>query len=206
MNAAAPASTAAISSSLPGSTTSLSAGISPKALHVIAAGWSLNGLYTFMSGNPFSVMSGTRTANYSHQSRAALVGEQPAVELADVPGIVGPAYFSGLTSAFRAPAPGSDGMGRNTFTAPSFWNLDGGLTKSFRPTERITLQFRVEFFNLLNRPNFDDPYGATSGSANYRSTVFGQTCCSTVAPPSTQAIVDTGESGRVIQLALKLRF
>ena len=39
-----------------------------------------------------------------------------------------------------------------------------------------------------------------------RSTVFAQTCCSTVAPPSTRAIVDTGESGRIIQIALKLRF
>jgi hypothetical protein len=58
----------------------------------------------------------------------------------------------------------------------------------------------------LNHPNFDDPFGASSGSANYRSTVFGQSCCSTVAPPSTQAIVDTGESGRVIQFALKMRF
>jgi len=178
----------------------------PKPLKLIASGWSVNGLFNFMSGNPFSVMSGTRTANYSHQSRAALVGEQPKVELVDVPGVVGPVYFSGLTSAFTAPAPGSDGMGRNTFTAPSFWNLDGGLTKSFKPREGWNVQFRAEFFNVLNHPNFDDPFGATSGSANYRSTLFGQTCCSTVAPPSTQAIVDTGESGRVIQLALKLRF
>ncbi len=178
----------------------------PRPLRMVAGGWSINGLFNFMSGNPFSVMSGTRTANYSHQSRAALVGAQPAVELVDVPGVVGPVYFSGLTSAFTAPAPGSDGMGRNTFTAPSFWNLDGGLTKNFKATERVAVQFRAEFFNVLNHPNFDDPFGATSGSANYRSTVFGQTCCSTVAPPSTQAIVDTGESGRVIQLALKLRF
>lgn len=178
----------------------------PRPLQFAFGGWSINGLYTFLSGNPFSVMSGTRTANYSHQSRAALVGELPEVKLTDVPGIVGPVYFSGLTSAFTAPAPGSDGMGRNMFTAPSFWNLDGGLTKAFRVSDRTSLQFRAEFFNVLNHANFDDPFGATSGSATYRSTVFGQTCCSTVAPPSTQAIVDTGESGRVIQFALKLRF
>jgi hypothetical protein len=68
------------------------------------------------------------------------------------------------------------------------------------------LRYTAEFFNALNHPNFDNPYGASSGSASYRSTVFGQTCCSTVAPPITQTIVDTGESGRVIQFALKLRF
>jgi hypothetical protein len=65
---------------------------------------------------------------------------------------------------------------------------------------------RGEFFNALNHPNFDNPYDASNGSGSYRSTVFAQTCCSTVSPPSTRAIVDTGESGRIIQIALKLRF
>jgi hypothetical protein len=36
--------------------------------------------------------------------------------------------------------------------------------------------------------------------------LFGQTCCATVAPPSTQTIIQTGESARVIQFALKLQF
>jgi hypothetical protein len=178
----------------------------PKPFKLLLGGWSINGIYNYMAGNPFTVRSGTRTANYSHESRADLVGALPEVKLTDVPGIVGPVYFAGLTSAFKAPAPGSDGMGRNMFTGPSYYNLDAGLTKVFRASEKLTVQFRAEAFNVLNHPNFDEAYGATSGSASYRSSVFGQTCCSTVAPPSTQTIVDTGESGRVIQLALKVRF
>ena len=178
----------------------------PGPLNFILGGWSINGIYTAMSGNPFSVRSGTRTANYSHESRADVVNGLPEVKLTDVPGIVGPVYFSSLTAGFKPPAPGSNGMGRNMFVAPGYWNLDGGLTKVFKATEGISVQFRAEFFNVLNHPNFDNPYGASSGSASYRSTVFGQTCCSTVAPPSTQTIVDTGESGRVIQFALKVRF
>jgi TonB dependent receptor-like, beta-barrel len=178
----------------------------PRAINFALGGWSLNGIFTAMTGNPFSVRSGTRTANFSHESRADLVAGLPEVKLTDVPGVVGPVYFSGLTSAFKAPAPGSNGMGRNLFVAPGYWNLDGGVTKLFHATESVTVQFRAEFFNALNHPNFDNPYGASSGSANYRSTVFGQSCCSTVAPPSTQTIVDTGESGRVIQFALKVRF
>jgi hypothetical protein len=81
-----------------------------------------------------------------------------------------------------------------------------GVTKLFRLAEGWNLQARAEFFNALNHPNFDNPYDASAGSASFRSTLFGQTCCATVAPPSTRAIVDTGESGRVIQFALRLRF
>jgi len=182
----------------------------PRVLNFARGGWSLNGIFTAMSGNPFSARGGTRTANYSHESRADLVAGLPQVKLTDVPGVVGPVYFAdlsaGFKAGFKAPAPGSDGMGRNLFIAPGYWNLDGGLTKVFHATEGINVQFRAEFFNVLNHPNFDNPYGASSGSAGYRSTVFGQSCCSTVAPPSTQTIVDTGESGRVIQFALKVRF
>jgi hypothetical protein len=36
--------------------------------------------------------------------------------------------------------------------------------------------------------------------------VFSNTCCATVAPPSTQNIIDAGEAARVIQFALKLYF
>jgi hypothetical protein len=68
------------------------------------------------------------------------------------------------------------------------------------------LQFRTEMFNAFNHPNFDNPRDASVGSPSFRSTLFGQTCCATVAPPSTQTVIQTGEAARVIQLALKLSF
>lgn len=177
----------------------------PRGLNYIAGGWSLNGILMMASGSPFTVRSGTRTANFSHESRSEFVGEKPEVKLQNVAGIVGPVYFQNSNS-FRVPAPGSNGFGRNIFEAPGYWNLDTGLTKLFRITEGVRLQLRAEFFNVLNHANFDNPYDASAGSASFRSTLFGQTCCATVAPPSTRAIVDTGESGRIIQFALKLRF
>jgi hypothetical protein len=61
-------------------------------------------------------------------------------------------------------------------------------------------------FNALNHANFDNPRDASSGSPSIRSNLFAQTCCATVAPPSTQTIVQTGESARVIQFGLKLQF
>ena len=97
-------------------------------------------------------------------------------------------------------------MGRNVFTAPHYWNLDLGIVKGFQINERFRLQFRTELFNALNHPNFDNPRDASVGSPAIRSSVFAQVCCATVAPPQTQTIVQTGESARIIQFALKLQF
>jgi hypothetical protein len=178
----------------------------PKVLNYIIGDWSLNGILMVASGSPFTVRSGTRTANYSHESRADIVGDKlPESGLFNIPGVIGPVYFRN-TDGFAVPAPGNPGMGRNLFRGPGYWNLDTGLTKAFQLTERVNLQFRGEVFNTLNHPNFDNPYDASNGSGSFRSTVFAQACCTLVAPPSTRAIVDTGEAGRIIQFALKLRF
>ena len=180
----------------------LASSIHPALNHVVG-GWSVNGIYTFMSGEPFSIRSGVRTSNFSHESRADIVGAKPQVQLQDVPGVIGPSVFKDA-SGFAIPAPGSNGAGRNIFEAPSYWNLDLGIGKRFELTEKLNLQFRTEMFNALNHPNFDNPRDASSGSPSIRSPLFAQTCCQTVAPPTTQTIVQTGEAGRVIQFALKM--
>ena len=64
----------------------------------------------------------------------------------------------------------------------------------------------MEMFNALNHPNFDNPRDASTGSPSIRSSVFASACCATVAPPSTQTIVQTGESARVIQFGFKFLF
>ena len=177
----------------------------PAALNQIVGGWSVNGIYTFMTGEPFSVRSGVRTANFSHESRADISGSKPQVHYQDVAGVIGPVVFAS-TAGFAIPAPGGDGVGRNIFVAAPYWNVDLGIAKRFPITERIKLEFRTEMFNALNHPNFDNPRDASVGSPSFRSTVFAQTCCQTVAPPTTQTIIQTGEASRVIQLALKLQF
>jgi len=92
------------------------------------------------------------------------------------------------------------------FTLAGILIVDLGIQKNFSLTERFKLQFRTEMFNAFNHPNFDNPRDASVGSPSFRSTLFGQTCCATVAPPSTQTVIQTGEAARVIQLALKLSF
>ncbi len=175
-------------------------------LNTVVGGWSVNGIYTLMTGEPFTPRSGVRTANFSHESRADVV-KPIDPKLQDKSGVAGPVLFADA-SAFAIPAPGSNGAGRNIFTGPGFWNLDIGLNKSFQLTERFRLDFRTEMFNALNHTNFDNIRDASAGTGTWSilSPIFGQTCCAEVAPPSTQTIIQTGEAQRVIQFALKLRF
>jgi len=112
----------------------------------------------------------------------------------------------GTQTYFCIPQPGQNGWGRNFVMGPSFWNLDSGIAKNFRMTERVNLQFRAEFFNILNHANFENPRNATSGSPSLLSTSFGQTCCVASSLPSSATVIAIGEPNRVIQFGLKLSF
>jgi len=142
-----------------------------------------------MSGEPFAVRSGSFTSNGSHESRAGVV--QPVqASLQYLPGqnFAGPVLFQPVeinpatgepytcgtnpNVTFCLPAPGTNGAGRNVFTAAHYWNLDLGFIKTFQLTERFKLQFRTEMFNALNRTNFDNPRDATVGSPSIRSSLL----------------------------------
>ena len=85
---------------------------------------------------------------------------------------------------------------------PPFKRLDFSTFKDFKIGERFALQFRAEFFNILNHPNFNAPnFGgngvvAVSGSGNFTSSSFGEVGSTRDAPYDP----------RQIQLALKLKF
>jgi hypothetical protein len=198
-------------------------GSSGAVLNQILGGWTVNSIFTFMTGEPFAVRSGSFTANGSHESRAGV--QRPVqAQLQHLPGqtFAGPVLFQpveinpatgnpftcGTNPAvtFCLPVPGTEGAGRNIFTASNYWNVDLGFIKTFHFGERFKLQFRTEMFNAFNHTNFDNPRDASVGSPSIRSSLFAQVCCAGVAPPSTQTIVQTGESARVIQFALKLQF
>lgn len=178
------------------------------AVQSVAGDWSLSGIFTYQSGEPFTVRSGFLTANNVAQSRAALapgITELPQAKLQEKAGVVGPVFFPDA-SMFVVPAPGELGLGRNIFQGPSYWNLDLGISKGFQFTERIRLTFRAEMFNALNHPNFRNPRDASVGSPAINSGVFAQACCVTLSTASSSATNQNGESWRVVQLALKLAF
>jgi hypothetical protein len=82
---------------------------------------------------------------------------------------LGTSYFgtplvTNSTGSSVLPTPGN--LGRNTFTSPSWQNLDFSVIKDTRITESKTLQFRAEFFNLPNQATFGTP-GGTLNSGNF---------------------------------------
>ncbi|MCS7025111.1 MAG: TonB-dependent receptor [Bryobacteraceae bacterium] len=178
-----------------------------RALNLVVGGWSINGIYTYQSGEPFTVRSGVLSHNSTAQSRAALRpgAPLPKARLQSRPGVVGPVFFAD-TNDFVLPEPGGLGIGRNVFQGPSYWNLDAGISKGFQISERVRLVFRTELFNALNHPNFRNPRDASVGSPAITSGLFGQACCVTLSTASSASVNQNGESWRVIQLALKLSF
>jgi hypothetical protein len=90
-------------------------------------------------------------------------------------------------------------MGRNIFRGPGFVNWDASIGKTWSLSERMKLQFRAEFFNLLNHPNFSS--SSISGELGDPSSVGLAT-----ATPDVEAsnpVIGSGGS-RHIQLGLKL--
>jgi hypothetical protein len=85
---------------------------------------------------------------------------------------------------------------------PGFHRLDFSLFKAFRVSERFTLEFRSEFFNIFNHPNFNAPNFGGNGvvsvpnSGNFNSSAFGEIGSTRDAPYDP----------RQIQFALKLYF
>jgi Carboxypeptidase regulatory-like domain len=99
-------------------------------------------------------------------------------------------------------------MGRNIFRDSGFKNLDLSVFKTFSWRERYTAQFRVEFFNLFNKPLAANPYGSSNGYGvgNDLSAGAGFGCgCAT--PDVAAGNPSLGSGGaRSMQLGLKLSF
>ena len=125
-----------------------------KALGKLGSGWQLNWIASLQSGRPIPI------ANASDTSGRFYFNQRPNI----VPGVnsildhwtPNSGYLNPL--AFIQPAFGSFGnLGRNAIYGPGYRNLDFSLTKDTHLTEQLALQFRAEFFNILNHPNFAQP-------------------------------------------------
>jgi hypothetical protein len=110
------------------------------------------------------------------------------------------------------PAPGTLGnSGRNPFPDLGFKNLNASIYKDWTMHDgRYTAQFRAESFNILNHPNFNNPYGSISGwgSGSYNdpsSTATFGCGCATPDVGAGNPVVGSG-SNRAIQLGVKLLF
>jgi len=125
-------------------------------------GWTVSGLWRWTSGYPFSISSGFGWAtNFDEQSLAVLDGKRPKTGTFILNGQ--PSVFSNPNNTndpnsainqFRAALPGESGQ-RNNLWGPGTFNIDLSASKNWNLTERQTLRFSAEAFNLTNTPRFD---------------------------------------------------
>jgi hypothetical protein len=148
-------------------------------------GWSFAPILTVSTGLPLNV-----TVNGSPSNTGATTS-------VDRPNVVGNWQLSNPsvgewfnTAAFVANAPYTYGdAGRNIIIGPGLVNVDLALHKSFRITERVSAQLRVESFNALNHPALGSP-----------NTVFGNALFGQITATAT------GSSSRDNQIGLKVVF
>lgn len=100
----------------------------------------------------------------------------------------------GYTNAAQLGGAFIGNAGRDILEAPGIAKFDVVLAKNTPATERVSLQFRSEFFNLRNRANFGLPSGRIFANAN--GAISG----------TVGRITNTTTSSRQIQFGLRLVF
>jgi hypothetical protein len=155
--------------------------------------WQLNGIFTAMSGTPFTVFD---------SNDVSLQGQAPEISgfSSNRPNVVGNPNSGPRTAAQwfnvnafqrinqdpNSPVEQFGNERRNSLVGPRYVNWDVSAFKNIRLTETKELQFRGELFNLLNHTNFRLPV------SDIESSTFGQ--------------IQSDVSPRVIQVALKFLF
>ena len=160
----------------------------------------------FKSG-PTPIPSFPGTTNAACKAKAAaLDAGNPLTPSTNALAMFG-CYAKG-NSIMIPPALGTFGtMGRNLFRDSGFRNWDFSVAKNWKFTERFRAQFRAELFNILNHPNFANPFGGQNGYAhNDPSSPLTFGCgCATADAGASNPVIGSGGS-RAIQFGLKFLF
>jgi len=188
-------------------------------------GWMINWIATLQGGQPLSLGCPTGTTTGTSCFDVTVPGQSPKLGIKVRPNAAGhlTPYWLGNPAAFQqpcqlgddyAPIPNSPagcipetgfgvlGYRPGTTTGPSYHRFDFSTFKNIPINERFSLQFRAEFFNIVNHPNFNAPgFGGNgvvsiSNSTNFNNTNFG-------AIGSTR---DAPNAPRQIQFSLKLYY
>ena len=164
-------------------------------LRMSLSNWSLSTVAVAETGSPITATdsnAGSIYGNLSGFSRAECTGLDPATRgstISRLNGYLNPAAFTA--------APSVDGDPQSTYfgncsvgilRGPMQRNIDLAVSRSFPVKESGSLQFRTEFFNFTNTPNFGNPIGNLAAGA-----AFGLITSKTTNP-------------RIIQFALKYAF
>ncbi len=141
-------------------------------LDAVLGGWEINAINTAHTGQPLDVIYATSGS----AAEISSLGNDYRGEPFPRPNVSGNAvsqsrsamintYFAGYTFTTPAASAPFGDLGRNAFRAPNFVQWDQAIDKFFRISETVRLQFRAEFFNILNHTNFGIPNTLTTNAA-----------------------------------------
>jgi hypothetical protein len=178
----------------------------------LVAGWQLSGILTANSGLPFNISDGVDQSNQVNgQVRPDYAPNNPAS--GPYPACNNHPYLRTVAlwfnpNCFVPQAYGTLGnLGREALYGPGMVNVDFAVLKSTKIRENMDLQFRAEFFNILNHTNLSFPTslgGAMGGLAIFTGTPSPTTTLGRV--PSAGQILTYSSPSREIQFGLKLIF
>lgn len=158
--------------------------------NTVAGGWTVNSIVTLQSGFPFTPQLSYNPSNNGDTRNPVRPFVNPTFT---GPVILGTPKEWFNPAAFLAPPNGSGfygNLGRDTLIGPGLVTWDLSFLKDTPINERLTLQFRAEIFNLLNRANFNTP----------NSIVFTPAGVS----PTAGVVTGTSTTSRQVQFGLKL--
>ena len=169
---------------------------------IVLGGWKLNGLFTRYSGLPFSVSGSSTSLNASGNTQRA---DQILPNVAILGGVgPGQSWFNPLAFA-NVTAVRFGTAGFDSVFGPGATNLDASLFRTFKPIERIDMQFRAEVFNLTNTPHFGNP-GSSVSSATFNNDGSLKSLGSYTVISSTTGVGREGIDQRAIRLGLRIIF
>jgi hypothetical protein len=124
----------------------------------VLGGWQLGGIMSLATGHPFTPILGFDNANIRTRARGDHLRPdiRPGAKANTTRAQDAAQYFD--PTVFAIPEAGTLGnMARGSITGPGLANVDFTLKKKFSFSERRFIEFRSEFFNILNRANFRLP-------------------------------------------------
>lgn len=168
----------------------------------LISGWQLNSIVTFSDGVGLSALTGfnaSQNGDVLNPDRPDLVSGR-----SNSPVLGGPdQYFDPMS--FTAQPRGTLGdVARNSIRGPGFANVDFAVTKSTQLVggdSPVEIQFRAEFFNIFNRPNFGLPDPTIFNNPGFFVPTFLAT-----RRGAAGRISDTTSTSRQIQFGLKILF
>ncbi|HXO04256.1 MAG TPA: TonB-dependent receptor [Candidatus Sulfotelmatobacter sp.] len=170
-------------------------------------GWQTSGIFIWNSGTPFSITD--NFTGFSNSVYNGIGGGPTRPDIIANPGVPNPSnseFFN--RDAFQIPTLGLIGTDpRNNLYGPHLTSFAFSVFKNFSLTERFTLQFRTEIFNLTNTPDYFIPNNQNDFATTNATPTAQQIASGTVNPGFAQIVVTNPDyTPRRFQFALKLLF